>query len=172
MICIAWLGDASGWPAVIDDTHGRLQTLANWLMDYLPVRDPADWHRADTVMAAVALECAGQVRQRVDPGIREVQRHVRDNLAQPHSLASLAQIAGMSPFHFAREFKAQTGQTVMGFVRRTRVEVARGYLLSSQLPLKAIASRVGFADAFQLSRVYRKVAGYPPGQERRSTRHN
>jgi transcriptional regulator GlxA family with amidase domain len=43
-----------------------------------------------------------------------------------------------------------------------RVERARVLLLTTSMPLRAIAPLVGFRDEFQLSRVFRQVAGHPP----------
>ncbi len=44
---------------------------------------------------------------------------------------------------------------------------ARTLLISTDLPLRVIAVEVGLGDAYQLSRVVKRVTGHPPGALRR-----
>ena len=61
--------------------------------------------------------------------VNRVIDHIERNLAEPLSLAALADVAGMSRFHFHRIFGALVGETLHGFVQRLRVERAATMLL-------------------------------------------
>jgi AraC family transcriptional regulator len=56
--------------------------------------------------------------------INAVIDHVNANLNRSHSLDELAGIAHFSKFHFHRVFKIITGETVLEFVKRLRLERA------------------------------------------------
>lgn len=85
------------------------------------------------------------------------------------TISELAQIAGLSPYHFSRKFKATFGRPPFAYVITRRVARAQHLLGSTRLPLKRIASECGFADESHFSRVFRQVAGAPPGEYRRQT---
>jgi transcriptional regulator GlxA family with amidase domain len=68
----------------------------------------------------------------------------------------------MSPRHFARAFKAETGESPARFVAASRLEAARLLLTDSVLPLKSVADRCGFASADVLGRRFRDRSRVTP----------
>ncbi len=56
--------------------------------------------------------------------IAKVKLYVAEHLKAEFSLDELAQFIGYSAYHFAREFKAHTGQSVMNYVREQRIHAA------------------------------------------------
>jgi AraC-like DNA-binding protein len=91
-----------------------------------------------------------------------VTQYVNDNLDQPLTLDDLAKRAHLSPVYFSALFRKQTGQAPMAFLRARRIEVARARLASSDETIENIARRVGFADPFHFSRVFRQIVGLSP----------
>src|SRR5688572_491521 len=79
--------------------------------------------------------------------LRKVEEHIRADLARELSLHELAQVAGLSTFHFARCFKQTTGETPHALVTRLRVERACEMLAKSRLSVAAIAAELGFDSA-------------------------
>ena len=57
--------------------------------------------------------------------LREIQRSVLEDVAGEHSVEAMAARAHMSPRHFARAFRAETGVTPARYVERVRLEAAR-----------------------------------------------
>jgi len=100
--------------------------------------------------------------------LEQVYEYVDSNLHQPLTVADLASIAGVSPTHFTRLFRQQTGEPPHRFVRRRRLERAERLIVGTQLPLAAIAAAVGFSDQSHLNRVMRAERGRTPGQLRGS----
>ena len=66
--------------------------------------------------------------------LREVQRLVLENVAGEHSVEAMAARAHMSPRHFARAFRAETGVTPARYVERVRLEAARRRLEDTAEP--------------------------------------
>ena len=94
--------------------------------------------------------------------LRHVIEYIHDNLDQQLTLAELSQVAGMSPYHFARTFKQVTGVTPHQYVLNARVEHAKGLLLQGKLTLAEIASQVGFFDQSHFTRSFKRLVGVTP----------
>ena len=94
--------------------------------------------------------------------VKAVEEFVRDNLDQSIGLADLAAAAHLSEYHFARLFKATTGQTPHQFVITKRVERAKELIRERRLTLAEVAAAVGFADQSHLHRHFKKLVGVTP----------
>ena len=89
------------------------------------------------------------------------------NLDQAHSVASLAQRAGMSGRTFARRFVEETGATPMQWVSDQRVLYARRLLEETDLDIDRVADKVGFGTATLLRHHFRRIVGVTPSDYRR-----
>jgi AraC family transcriptional regulator len=105
------------------------------------------------------------------PALRRVIEYIDAHLGQGLSLAELAGVAGLSPFHFARVFKRTTGLAPHQFVVRCRVERARDLLVRGQATVADVAAHVGFADQSHLSAHFKRVFGMTPAAFVRSMRN-
>jgi AraC-like DNA-binding protein len=110
----------------------------------------------------VRLEWEG----RVSGEIRRVQTFVEVHVGEVRALDELAEVAGLSRFHFARRFREEVGEPPWAFVRRVRAERAAELLREGRTPAEA-AHEAGFADQAHLTRALRERFGRTPGQIRR-----
>jgi AraC family transcriptional regulator len=78
------------------------------------------------------------------------------------SLAELAGIANLSPFHFSRAFKSATGKTPHQFVTERRIEHAKAMMPGAEIGLSEIAYAVGFSNQAHFSTVFRRITGTTP----------
>ncbi|MGU3539834.1 GlxA family transcriptional regulator [Methylobacterium sp. A54F] len=99
--------------------------------------------------------------------LQEVQRWVAKRPAEDHSVDRLAERAGMSPRHFARLFRAETGLTPAAYVENVRIEAVRRLLESDDAALKQVAGACGFHDADTLRRAFMRRVGTTPAEYRR-----
>ena len=93
-----------------------------------------------------------------------------ENLAQEHTVASLARRAAMSERTFARRFTAETGTTPHRWLTRQRVLHARTLLEETDLGMDVIASRSGLGGAALLRHHFRQVVGVAPADYRSTFR--
>jgi transcriptional regulator GlxA family with amidase domain len=99
--------------------------------------------------------------------LREVQRAVLEDVAGDHSVEAMAARAHMSPRHFARAFRAETGVTPAHHVQRVRLEAARRRLEDTGEPVAAIAAACGFANPETMRRAFLRALHIGPAEYRR-----
>ena len=90
-----------------------------------------------------------------------VLAHIEANAGERHTLASLAEVACVSRFHFARMFRRSMGCTVMAYLTRVRIELAKPRLLENE-SLSVLAASLGFCDQSHFTRVFRRATGVTP----------
>ncbi len=93
---------------------------------------------------------------------------VLDRPADPHSVGSLADIAGMSRASFAEHFAAAFQQGPIDFVQKVRLRIAARLLATTDLPLKTIAQTIGYASHPSFTRAFSRAYGVEPLGYRRS----
>jgi AraC family transcriptional regulator len=95
--------------------------------------------------------------------MHRVTAYVDQHLDQFLDLETLAEVAHFSPFHFHRLFSALMGETVGGYLRRRRCEVAATRLLAQpRLSILQIALGVGFGSAEAFSHAFSARFGCSP----------
>ena len=102
--------------------------------------------------------------------MRRIREYVDAHLSENVDLPVLAGVAGLSVFHFAREFKRTVGVTPHYYLLKERLERARDLLGRTDLSLSVIALATGFADQSHFTRRFRQILGTTPGEFRRSQR--
>ena len=92
---------------------------------------------------------------------------IQSNLDADLCVEELASRVGMSPRTFARRYAQRVGQTPAKVIERFRIEAARRALEGSELSLKEIAARCGFADEERMRRAFQRRLGVGPLEYRR-----
>ncbi|PWC87770.1 transcriptional regulator [Azospirillum sp. TSH100] len=92
--------------------------------------------------------------------------HLRDSLAEDHSLSSMASKAGMSLRTFLRRFQAMTGTTPGEWLLTERLSRVRELLECSSLPVEEVATLTGFGSAATLRHHFRQRLGLSPASYR------
>ncbi len=87
---------------------------------------------------------------------------LRRDLRQDLGVEALAERACMSPRHFARCFRAETGATPAQVVERLRVESARAALEGGAVSVLKVALDCGFGNAERMRRAFVRLLGRPP----------
>ncbi len=99
--------------------------------------------------------------------LRDAVALVAEHLAEDHSVEAMAARAHMSPRHFARAFRAETGITPARYVERVRLEAARRELEDSSAPIAAVAAACGFGTVETMRRVFQRALEVGPAEYRR-----
>ena len=94
--------------------------------------------------------------------IAEAVERLRRDFNQPLRIESLARELGMSVSGFHHHFKAVTAMSPLQFQKQLRLQEARRLLLGENLDAASAGYRVGYDDASQFSREYKRLFGQPP----------
>jgi AraC-like DNA-binding protein len=106
--------------------------------------------------------------KRVD--VKRACEYLFESYAKNVLLEELADLAGLSPYHFNRVFCEQIGMPPHAF--QTQVRVARAKkLLFEGWPISEVAVRTGFADQSHLTRHFKRLCGVTPGQYQQGSKN-
>jgi len=111
-----------------------------------------------------SAQLAGQLADR-DP-LRDLQAFIVDHPDEDLCVLRLAARVSMSPRHFARVFRAESGQSPGRFVECVRVEAARRQLEESNASVKEISARVGLGTSETMRRAFLRQIGVGPAAYR------
>jgi AraC-like DNA-binding protein len=90
---------------------------------------------------------------------------LRRDFDRPLRIGDVAREAGMSASAFHHHFKAVTAMSPLQFQKQMRLQEARGLMLGEHLDAASAGHRVGYGDASQFSREYRRLFGAPPARD-------
>lgn len=91
-----------------------------------------------------------------------ISLHIREKL----SISDLSSLVGYTDYYLSRKFKAETGLSVLDYIKRQKVETARKMLTSTNLTVQEISKQLSFCSRCHLSETFQKFTGMTPTQYR------
>jgi AraC family transcriptional regulator len=99
---------------------------------------------------------------------KRVAAYIEEHVADDIPLATLAELARLSPCHFSRSFKRSFGLPPQRYHANRRIEWAKQLLANRELSVTAIALKVGFGDTTTFSAAFHRLTGQTPSHYRRN----
>jgi AraC-like DNA-binding protein len=93
--------------------------------------------------------------------VRAVQEYLNDHLDRNVSLAELATLTQLSPYHLVRVFKRAVGLPPHAYQNGMRIQRS-GRLLRQGWKPATVAAMLGLADQAHFTRHFKRVVGLPP----------
>ncbi|MES2444924.1 MAG: helix-turn-helix domain-containing protein [Pseudomonadota bacterium] len=139
--------------SLIEEDHGR--ALALWVARRLVVflKRPGGQSQFSDVLTAQSAATSP---------IDRIRLHILESPRARLGLEALARVAGVSPRHLSRLFRAELGMSPAAYVELTRVDIARRLLEDGTAPIKAIAYTAGFGSTTTLRRAFLRRIGITP----------
>ncbi len=137
--------------------------------------EPMDRLLAESLAAALAMRVARRFAPLLSPAsspglsrqrVRRVLDYIEAHLDAELTLAELADIACLSPYHFSRCFKRAIGVGPQRYTVQRRVERAKTLMRRNDQTLATVAAMAGFADQSHFTAVFRRETGTTPGRFR------
>lgn len=105
-------------------------------------------------------------RNHLHPAIHRAQDAVARDPTRAWTVEALAAIAATSPRNLSRLFNSHAGMSVVDYVNRMRIALARELVRGTRLDMERIAERAGFSSPRQLRRVWSRFHPMPPSHLR------
>ena len=100
----------------------------------------------------------------VDNRVLTVIRHIDRNIAQNHKNEDLAALVHMATNSFARLFHTAMQVPLQLFIKQRKISNACGLFDHSDISVEEVAYRLGFADRYHFSRIFKQIRGVSPGE--------
>jgi AraC family transcriptional regulator len=100
--------------------------------------------------------------------VKRVTSYMRENAHQDLGLQELADLVGLSRFHFCTAFRLATGRTPYEWLTCLRMDRARGLLADPALRIIDVALAVGYQTPSAFAASFRRAVGVTPTEFRRT----
>ena len=104
--------------------------------------------------------------------VEEVERYIQTHLSEQFGVEDLAEIAHMSATHLGRLFKKRHGLTLVDYITKQRMEMAKDMLKDKSMSVSMVAAKVGFNNYSYFTRTFGKYTGKSPREYRHEYLHN
>jgi AraC-like DNA-binding protein len=99
--------------------------------------------------------------------LRRARDHIDRHYAEPLRLDDLAEVAGLSKFHFHRLFTATYRLSPAAYHSQRRLERAQDLLRATNLTVTEVCHAVGFSSLGSFSARFRELVGETPSEFQR-----
>ena len=104
----------------------------------------------------------------IQTAVEYINHHITEYLNIDHICASCY----MSKYHFCRLFKKRIGLTVMEYILKTRIAIAKELLCEANMSVTEISEACGFSSISFFSRTFKNETGVSPLQYKKQMRGN
>jgi AraC-like DNA-binding protein len=151
----------------------RIAQIGRMLSNEIGSNEPAEAILLDSLATALAVEALrlgpfGRAESARDARIRRVIDCIHTRYAERLSAEELAQVAGLSRFHFMRTFRRETGKSPHHYLQEVRINAAAQLLKRGRVNVTEAALSVGFTDLGRFSRAFKRQVGLRPSEVTRS----
>lgn len=104
----------------------------------------------------------GKTNEDTRSGIHQSILYIQEHYHEQIKLEVLAEIAGLTPTSYSREFKRVTGLPPINYLNAHRISQAKRLLSEKELTVKEVSSVIGFGSEFYFSRMFKRFVGVSP----------
>lgn len=147
-----------GSAVTLEETFERLRRAAHW----------QELKQAVLEQVQEAVRGMEQMRssRKLATPVEQAKTWIKGQLSGDLTIKRIADQVHMNPTYFCECFKNQTGETVLDYITRKRMEAASEKLRDPGLKLTEISQGVGYQDVKYFSRLFKQWAGVTPSQYR------
>jgi len=160
-----------------------IERLMLGVRDMVHDDDPSATVYVDYLARAIAAglirrhSSASTARRHLDATLKGPTRQIRRaidfmeaNLEHSVDLQTIAEATGLSPSHFARQFRATVGKAPHQYLMQIRIDRAKRLLSETDRGIAEVAFACGFANQEHLTRLFKRSCGLTPAGFRKARR--
>jgi two-component system response regulator YesN len=99
--------------------------------------------------------------------VKTICDYIDQNYFENITRTSLAEIVYLSPDYLARIFKSKTGISLVNYIIKKRVEIAKDLLTNTDLPVHLISDKVGYGNYSYFTKLFKKETDCTPIEYRK-----
>ena len=127
-------------------------------------------YAVERIVTAMCEEIRFKLDSSADSLMVCAQRYIEEHLSESFGVEDVAASVFLSSSHFSREFKSHTGESVMDYVIRIRMERAMDMIRQGAGNVAQIGSAVGYTDVKYYLRSFKKYTGFTVKEYRKLVR--
>ena len=152
-----------GSPACDADVHAAVSYT------HLDVYKRQDYarRRLSEHIARLAAAHENRAQSKTEKLVESIAAYI-DNCAESEfpDLTVLSEAFGVTPQYISNVFKKYRDENVKDYIARRKLAQAKALLTGTDLPVREIAARLGYAGEIGIIRLFRKYEGTTPGDYR------
>lgn len=148
----------------VDESHPDALLLTQSME--LLIRHLACWHSNVSKNSRRRLTSSAALRSLAPRHLTRILAYIDANIGRDITLSDLAELVGISKYHFIRSFRAATQRTPYAFLVERRLALAIEALRHSPFSIESIARDAGFQSSAGFSNVFKKHYGMSPSKFR------
>ena len=106
------------------------------------------------------------VEPKQDPLVKEIMEYLDGRILEKISLDDVADYFYMNKYHLMRKFKRHTKMTIMDYLKKKRLMIARNLIAEGE-PIQEIYRMCGFDDYSNFFRAFKSIYGMAPSEYKR-----
>ncbi len=142
------------------EENGLDNDIAVTVFNYDSIRDKADLSEMNEWLVKSLFDIADAIACR--SGIYKAVNYIKNHYDEQISLNTLAELLEVSEGHLSRMFQKKVGMSFTQYLMKVRMDMAVQLLQNQNLKIYEVAMRVGYQNADQFSRMFKKVMGKSP----------
>lgn len=163
---VSRLGNAFSAPD-FHTARARLTAIYDTFACARPVREPLMSQYLTDILTCFLLYAPLEDGSPDYTGMTEqVIAYINEHYTENIPVEELARLAGLSPYHFIRTFKKETGFTPHEYILYTRISAAKYLLKNSRMSVKDICFRTGFSCESVFCSAFKRRLGVTPTKYR------
>ena len=100
--------------------------------------------------------------------VRHIKQYLDEHVGELVSIQELSELVFRSPDYVIKHFKAEVGSTPYQYLLKRKMSIAERLLCDTVLPVKEVATQLGYDDAHYFSGLFKKEKGLSPGAFRKN----
>ena len=97
-----------------------------------------------------------------NPSAEKMKRYIAENCTQPLTVSEVSKFMNLNVVYCGALFKKHTGETILEYVNRLRINYAEELIKSGEFSITQIAEQVGYKDVYCFSKAFKRLRGFPP----------
>jgi AraC-like DNA-binding protein len=114
------------------------------------------------------IEMHYKTKQNISPNVARIMEWIKANYYKPISITDIAGEFGYNPDYLSALFKKTTGNTLVYFINKTRVDISKSLITNYDISIKEAAYSCGFSDEKYYMKTFKRLEDMTPSQYKKA----